>query len=86
MISTDKLMSCWSFGNSISTVTSQKPAVGVVSTRVTLDENISSALRSLPQSIYQRQIAPHQQPNDLDVVQILQDRTDVVELVKNQTP
>ena len=44
------------------------------------------ALRSLPQSIYQRQIAPHQQPNDLDVVQILQDRTDVVELVKNQTP
>jgi len=44
------------------------------------------ALRSLPQSINQRQIALHQQPHDLDVVQILQDRTDVAELVKNQTP
>ena len=86
MISTDKLMSCWSFGNSISTVTSQKPTVGVVSTRVTLDENISSGFAKPASKYLSAQIALHQQPNDLDVVQILQDRTDVVELVKNQTP
>ena len=42
------------------------------------------ALQSLPQSIYQQQIALHQKPNDLDLVQILQDRTEVVELVKTK--
>ncbi|MDG1317059.1 MAG: hypothetical protein P8P84_06860 [Paracoccaceae bacterium] len=51
-----------------------------------LDENISSGFAKPASKYLSAQIALHQQPNDLDVVQILQDRTDVVELVKNQTP
>ena len=63
-----------------------KTTVGVVSTRVTLDENISSGFAKPASKYLSAQIALHQQPNDLDVVQILQDRTDGVELVTNQTP